>query len=364
MIQTLEPRVVGGVDPRFWRDRRVLVTGHTGFKGSWISLWLQKMGADVVGYSLAPPSTPNLFSVAQVAKGMDDLRGDVMDFNLLSSALKNHQPEIIIHMAAQSLVRPSYDDPIGTYGVNVMGTVHLLEAIRRIEGVRAVIIVTSDKCYDNQERQQGYREADPMGGFDPYSSSKGCAELVCSAFRNSFFSGSAPDSTQVASVRAGNVIGGGDWGRDRLVPDAMRAFLAGEPLSIRYPDAIRPWQHVMDPLAGYLVLAQNLLAKGSEFASAWNFGPGAANEQPVRSLVQELALLWGDDAEVSFSSEEHPHEAAFLKLNSDKAQSLLGWQPRILLKEALALTVDWTRGYAGGRDGREMVLEQIDNYAE
>jgi CDP-glucose 4,6-dehydratase len=357
-----EAKVHGSVNPRFWRNRRVLVTGHTGFKGSWISLWLQHMGADVVGYALEPPSEPNLFTVAGVVDGMVDLREDVLAFDALLACLKRHQPEIVIHMAAQSLVRSSYQDPIGTYGVNVMGTVHLLEAIRRVDGVKAVVVVTSDKCYENREWHWGYRENDPMGGFDPYSSSKGCAELVCSAFRNSFFKDSPSAVTQVASVRAGNVIGGGDWGSERLVPDAMRAFLAGKPLAVRYPEAIRPWQHVMDPLAGYLCLAQLLVEEGAAFASAWNFGPGAANEQPVRFLVERLALLWGEGAKVGFPAAEHPHEAAFLKLDSSKARSLMDWQAKIQLEEALQLTIDWTRGYAAGRDGRRMILEQIDQY--
>jgi CDP-glucose 4,6-dehydratase len=360
MEQNSQEKPLSPVNPRFWWGRRVLVTGHTGFKGSWVSLMLHHMGAQVVGYSLEHPSQPNLFTVARVGVGFTDIRGDIREYEPLLGALKKAQPEIVIHMAAQSLVRPSYEDPIGTYEVNVMGTVNLLQAIRQVESVRGVVLVTSDKCYENREWHWGYRENDPMGGYDPYSNSKGCAELVVSAFRNSFFNASHP--TQIASVRAGNVIGGGDWGCDRLVPDAMGAFMAGDPLMVRYPLAVRPWQHVLDPLNGYLALAQRLVEEGAAYAQGWNFGPGAANEKSVGYLVRELVRLWGGGAEAHFSTESHPHEAGYLKLDSSKAHALLDWQPQIILEEALRLTVDWTRGYAAGREGREMILEQIENY--
>jgi len=348
------------VEPAFWSGRRVFLTGHTGFKGSWLALWLHRMGAEVSGFALAQaPSSPSLFEMAQVARGVRDTRGDVRDLDALSRALRAARPEIVIHMAAQSLVRASYDDPVGTYGTNVMGTVNLLQSVRHVGEVRAVVIVTSDKCYENREWPWGYRENDALGGFDPYSSSKGCAELVTAAFRNSFLR----DGAAVASARAGNVIGGGDWARDRLVPDAVRAFAAGNAVEIRNPRAIRPWQHVLEPLAGYLTLAQSLFTDGAAFAQAWNFGPAEGEAKPVAEIVAKLALLWGDGARWQPAGGDHPHEAHHLKLDCSKARALLGWAPRAGLDEALAWTAEWYRAWHDKGDLRSLTESQIERYA-
>lgn len=352
------------VNAAFWRGRKVLLTGHTGFKGGWMTLWLGLMGAEVVGLSLEPPSDPSLFELASVADGITDIREDIRNLDLLSNAIHQHQPDIVIHMAAQSLVRPSYDNPVETFDTNIMGTVNLLEAVRQCDSVRAVLVVTSDKCYENREWHWGYRENDPMGGYDPYSSSKGCAELVCSAYRNSFYRHRAGHPIGLATARAGNVIGGGDWGKDRLVPDAMRSFLAEEPLIIRYPQAIRPWQHVMDPLAGYLRLVERLTEEpnAGEWDCGWNFGPGAGSEQPVRYLAERLVSLWGEGQSVQYPKHNHHHEAGFLKLDSSQARTRLQWRPRIDLDGALNLTVEWFRGYQKGQPMREITERQIRVY--
>jgi CDP-glucose 4,6-dehydratase len=348
------------MNPQFWQGKRVFLTGHTGFKGSWLSLWLQSLGAELTGYALAPPTNPSLFEEAGVAKGMTSLVGDVRDLLALQAALDKAQPEIVIHMAAQPLVRYSYQNPVETYAVNVMGTVHLLEAIRHTPSVRAVVNVTTDKCYENKEWAWGYRENEPMGGFDPYSNSKGCSELVTSSFRNSFF---AASGVALASARAGNVIGGGDWAADRLVPDILRALEQQQPVSIRNPHAIRPWQHVLEPLSGYLQLAERLFAEnGQNFAEAYNFGPREEDAKPVQWIVENMCKSWGSSAHWEQQAGEHPHEAHYLKLDISKAKARLGWQPKWSLETALAKIVEWHLARSQGADVRQLSLAQIQNY--
>lgn len=353
-----------GVNPEFWQGRRVFLTGHTGFKGSWLSLWLQHLGAEVSGYALAPPSDPNLFTLARVERDMYSQIGDVRDLATLSKALQQTRPEIVLHLAAQSLVRASYNDPVATYSTNVMGTVHLLEAVRKTTGVKAVVNVTTDKCYENREWDWGYRESDPMGGYDPYSNSKGAAELVSAAYRNSFFNQATHDSHGVAlaTARAGNVIGGGDWAEDRLVPDMLAALRSNTPARIRNPHAIRPWQHVLEPLRGYLTLAERLYTDGPAFAQAWNFGPQDDDAKPVSWIAAELTRLWGHEASWVTESGEHPHEAHYLKLDISKARARLPWAPLLRLSDALRLTVDWARQQHNGDDMHAATLSQIHSY--
>jgi CDP-glucose 4,6-dehydratase len=352
------------MDPSFWTDKTVFITGHTGFKGSWLSLWLQQKGARVVGYSLAPPSPPSLFEKADVADGMISITGDVRDLPALGRAIHDHRPEIVIHMAAQALVRLSYDDPVETYSTNVMGTVNLLESIRKCDFIKSAVMITSDKCYENNEWIWGYREKDPMGGHDPYSSSKGCAELVSSAYARSFFfqqNGKQP-KTSIATARAGNVIGGGDWSKDRLIPDIMAAISGGRPVVIRSPHAIRPWQHVLEPLRGYLMLAEMLYRHGTEYTGAWNFGPGDQDARPVSWIVDTLTRLWGHDAAWALDANTNPHEAGYLKLDCTKARQLLGWHPVVQLTTALEWIVDWYCRLNEGSDMRRVTLDQIDRY--
>jgi CDP-glucose 4,6-dehydratase len=351
---------VGMISEEFWRGKRVFLTGHTGFKGSWLALWLQKLGADVTGYALEPPTDPSLFTLANITSCLQDIRGDVCNPENLQNAMARAKPEIVFHLAAQSLVRRSYQEPVETYATNVMGTVHLLEAVRHTGSVRAVLIVTSDKCYENREWLWGYREIEPMGGFDPYSSSKGCAELVTSAYRNSYFGNT---ETAVASARAGNVIGGGDWATDRLLPDMMRTALAGHTLMLRNPGAIRPWQHVLEPLSGYLILAERLCLEGQAFAEGWNFGPSDEDAKPVDWIASELASLW-EAVQWENDGASHPHEAQHLKLDCSKAHERLGWAPLLPLGQALSWTVDWYKTYARGSDVRQLSTEQIENYSE
>ncbi|HEY0322879.1 MAG TPA: CDP-glucose 4,6-dehydratase [Pyrinomonadaceae bacterium] len=349
--------------PEFWKDKKVLVTGHTGFKGSWLSLWLTELGAQVIGYSLAAPTTPSHFELARVAERMESITGDVRDFEHLRKTVASSRPDIVIHMAAQSLVRRSYLDPIETYETNVMGTVNVLEAVRRTgnDTVRAVLIVTSDKCYENREWQRGYKETDAMGGYDPYSSSKGCAELVTAAFQRSFFkaAGGAQNVAVVASARAGNVIGGGDWATDRLIPDIIRSWLEAKVVAIRRPYAVRPWQHVLDPLSGYLLLIEKMYEEGAAYAEGWNFGPYEVDAKPVGWIVERMAKLWGESALWTPDEGEHPHEAHYLKLDCSKAGAKLGWQPRWQIERALEETVNWYRGYGSGLDAGSLSLEQI-----
>ncbi len=345
------------VDPTFWRDRRVLITGHTGFKGAWLTLWLESMGARVTGFSLDIPTTPSLYELARVAEGIESIEGDIRDHDAIRAAVSAAEPEIVIHMAAQSLVRRSFAEPRETYETNVMGTVNVLDAVRTSGShVRAIVNVTSDKCYENREWEWGYREHEAMGGHDPYSSSKGCAELVASAFGRSFFS--EPDGTRLASARAGNVIGGGDWGAERLVPDIMRAALAGEEVRIRNPNSIRPWQHVLSPLSGYLVLAQSLWGS-AEHVGGWNFGPAEADARPVGWIMERMAELWPGELRSSLDDGPHPHEARYLKLDSSRARGQLGWRPLVGLDATLQSIVDWYRALDDGADMRALTLGQI-----
>lgn len=354
------------VNPAFWKGKRVLLTGHTGFKGSWLSLWLQSMGAQVTGYALVPPTDPNLFEVAEVGKGMTCIIGDIRDLEHLRRVFAEHQPEIVIHMAAQPLVRYSYIEPVETYSTNVMGTVNLLEVVRATASVKAVVNVTSDKCYENREWVWGYRENEAMGGYDPYSNSKGCAELVTSAYRNSYFH---PDKysqhgVAIASGRAGNVIGGGDWAGDRLIPDIVRAIMHGKPVNIRSPHAIRPWQHVLEPLSGYLTLAEKMHTEGAKFGEGWNFGPNDEDAKPVQWIVEKLTKAWGDGASWVLDGGEHPHEAHYLKLDCSKAKMRLDWQPRWHLEDALRSIIEWHRAHRDGNNMRELTLRQISAYNE
>jgi CDP-glucose 4,6-dehydratase len=348
------------VNRDFWRGRRVLVTGHTGFKGSWLSLWLQSMGSDVSGLALEPQTVPSLFNIAAVADGMNSHIGDIRDYQSVVSAIEAAQPEIVIHMAAQPLVRLSYDEPVATYATNVMGTVHVLEAIRQQGKVRAVVNVTTDKCYENREWVWGYREDEPMGGHDPYSNSKGCAELVTSAYRRSFFERTS--DIALASARAGNVIGGGDWALDRLIPDILQAFGDGRPVQIRNPHSIRPWQHVLEPLSGYLMLAERLFTDGQGYAEGWNFGPNDDDAKPVQWIVERMTEKWGDEVHWQRDDAKHPHEANFLKLDISKAKARLNWRPRWALGEALDQIVDWHKAWLNGADMRAKCLDQITEY--
>jgi CDP-glucose 4,6-dehydratase len=348
------------VDPGFWRARRVLVTGHSGFKGAWLALWLQSLGANVIGFSSGLPTHPSLHDLARVGEDMENIEGDVRDAESVAQAVAASRPEVIVHMAAQSLVRRSFAEPRETYATNVMGTVNVLDAVRRYgDGVRAVVNVTSDKCYENREWEWGYREDEPMGGHDPYSNSKGCAELVTSAFRRSFFAD--PDGPRIASARAGNVIGGGDWGEDRLVPDIMRAALAGETVRIRNPNSIRPWQHVLNPLSGYLVLAQALWDE-PEYASGWNFGPAEQDARPVGWVVERLAERWPEELRWELDDGPHPHEARYLKLDSSRARGRLGWRPPVALDWALKSIVDWYRALSENADMHAVTLGQIESF--
>jgi CDP-glucose 4,6-dehydratase len=347
------------VDSNFWQHKRVFLTGHTGFKGSWLALWLQAMGAKVTGYALSPPTEPNLFTVAKVEQGLTQhFIADIRDAESLSHAMQAAQPDIVLHLAAQALVRYSYQQPVETYAVNVMGTVNLLEAVRATPSVKAVVNVTTDKCYENREWLWGYRENEALGGFDPYSSSKACAELVTAAYRQSFLQNSG---VALASARAGNVIGGGDWASDRLIPDFLRAIDANAPLIIRSPEATRPWQHVLEPLSGYLQLAERLFTDGVAFAEAWNFGPLDEDARSVRWIVEQLAAL---RPEVNWHCEStaQAHEAHYLKLDSSKAFQRLQWQPRWRLATALQKTLFWHEAWQNGQDMQTITMAQIQDY--
>ena len=348
----------------FWQSRRVLITGHTGFKGSWLSLWLQCLGADVVGYALHPPTEPNLFETAKVAEGMSSIAADVLDKSALKSAIEKHQPEVVFHLAAQSLVRESYKNPVETFSTNVMGLVHLLEAVRTTHGVRAVVCVTSDKCYQNREWVWGYREDEPVGGYDPYSSSKGCSELVAAAYRNSFFNEReySQHEVAVATARAGNVIGGGDWAKDRLLPDLIRSVSRGEDIVLRNPHAIRPWQHVLDPLAGYLMLAESLFKHGPRFSEAWNFAP--AESHTVSQGVGQLLSLWGSQVSAKHDQSRQPHEDPYMILDSTKARVKLDWKPLLDLRTSLSWIVTWVKRLQAGADMRSVTESQIRSYMD
>ena len=347
------------VCPNFWVSKKVMITGHTGFKGSWLTLWLKSLGADICGLSLQATTTTSLFDQANVRDGIRHEIQDVRDFEGVARLFKSFQPEIVIHMAAQPLVRLSYEKPLETYATNVMGTVHVLEASRQTGSVKAVVNVTTDKYYENREWVWGYRENEPMGGRDPYSSSKGCAELVSSAYGRSFFEN---DDIGLATARAGNVIGGGDWAKDRLIPDLLNDLEKGSTLHIRNPHATRPWQHVLEPLSGYLVLAQKLYDRKSDFSGGWNFGPNDDGEQTVGWIAETLAAKWGVVPNIISQSGEHPHEANFLKLDISKAKQQLGWQPKYSLGIALDKIVTWHKAWISNQDLQELSIQQIQEY--
>ncbi|TKF23454.1 CDP-glucose 4,6-dehydratase [Vibrio genomosp. F6] len=352
------------MNPDFWKGKKVFVTGHTGFKGSWLSLWLQEMGAIVKGYSLPAPTTPSLFEEAEVWAGMSSEEGDIRDFTHLRQVMNDFKPEIVFHMAAQPLVRLSYDEPMETYSTNVMGTVYLLEAVKQVGGVKAVVNITSDKCYENREWVWGYREDEAMGGYDPYSNSKGCAELVASSYRQSFFNKDKyhEHGCALASVRAGNVIGGGDWADDRLIPDMLNAFTKGNKVEIRSPHAIRPWQHVLEPLSGYITVAERLYNYGPEYAEGWNFGPKEEDAQPVQWIVETMKKEWGESAEWFLSEGKHPHEAHYLKLDCSKAKMCLDWQPVWDLTTTLNKIVNWQKAWINKEDMKQYTINEIKEY--
>lgn len=347
---------------QFWQNKKVLITGHTGFKGGWLTSWLVDLGAHVVGVALEPSTTPNLFSVLRLRDKISHHNLDIRDYNALFSVIKNEKPEIVFHLAAQALVVPSYEDPIGTYSTNVMGAVHLFEACRKAFCPKVIVNVTSDKCYENKEWHWAYRENEPMGGFDPYSNSKGCSELVTSAFRQSFFKA---EGTQLASARAGNVIGGGDWAYARLIPDIIRAFSQGETVQIRSPYAIRPWQHVLEPLCGYLAIAEKCYNEQNLFDCGWNFGPEDSDTRPVRYIVEKMVELWGDESKFEVHSEKNqPHEAKYLKLDSSMAKAKLFWRPRLNLEQTLHWTVEWYKRWLQNDDMGDFTKLQISEYCE
>jgi CDP-glucose 4,6-dehydratase len=358
------------IDPTFWRNRNVFVTGHTGFKGTWLSLWLHALGASVTGYSLNPPTQPNLFELCRMDELITSHIADIRNPELLSAALSDAAPDIVFHMAAQPHVRESYKNPAETFEINIMGTVHLLDAVRKASQkgipIRAVINITTDKCYDNREWPWGYRETDPLGGHDPYSSSKACSELITASYRDALFNPKeyAIHQVSIATVRAGNVIGGGDWAKDRLIPDCIRALIKGEQVKIRYPESIRPWQHVLEPLHGYLLLAQKLAEWGPPFAQGWNFGPNDHNMKPVMWVVKRICEIWGGDAAYQIEKGAHPHEARYLKLDCSKAKQDLGWHPQWNLDTALTKIVEWMKAYQEQSEIRVICLNQIRDYME
>ncbi|KQU17355.1 CDP-glucose 4,6-dehydratase [Bacillus sp. Leaf13] len=357
------------LDNDFWRGKKVFITGHTGFKGSWLCLWLNSLGADVTGFSLSPPTDPSLFHLCSIQEDTKTIIGDIRDREALSSALLNAKPDIVFHLAAQPIVRASYQDPIYTYETNVMGTIYLFEAIRLAVNnkvpIKAVINITSDKCYENKEWAWGYRENDPMGGYDPYSNSKACAELITSSYRRSFFNPESYDLHRVAlaSVRAGNVIGGGDWAADRLVPDCIRALLLGNEIKIRNPYAIRPWQHVLEPLSGYLLLAQKLYQEGVPYAEGWNFGPRDDDAKSVEWIVKNICNKWGSHASYQIEKGNYEHEAHFLKLDCSKSKQKLGWAPRWNIGQGIDKTLEWTRAYTDQKCLKDICLQQIEEYS-
>lgn len=347
------------VNTEFWRGKRVLLTGHTGFKGSWLSIWLHSLGAEVQGYALAAPTRPSLFEEAGISRLIGSKIADVRDYESVLATVKAFKPDIVFHMAAQPLVRYSYEAPLETYSTNVLGTAHVLEAVRKTGTARAVVNITTDKCYENREWVWGYREDEPMGGFDPYSSSKACSELVTSAYRRSFF---REAGIALASARAGNVIGGGDWAKDRLVPDVLTAFGRGDTAAIRNPNSIRPWQHVLEPLSGYMTLAERLWHEPQSFSDAWNFGPNDDDAKPVGWIVEAMARKWGGEAKWRFDEGPHPHEAHYLKLDISKARQVMGWSPRWSLDQALDKVIEWHQAWLQKQDIREVCLNQIDQY--
>jgi CDP-glucose 4,6-dehydratase len=358
-VESLEI-IKGKVNPSFWKGKRVFLTGHTGFKGSWLSLWLQSMGAILKGYSLEIETNPSLFDIANVAADMESEIGDIRNLDKLTQSMVSFNPDIVIHMAAQPLVRLSYIKPVDTYTSNIIGTVNVLEAARKCSDLKSIVCITTDKCYENNEWYWGYRENDSMGGHDPYSSSKGCAELIISSYQRSFFSSN--DTASLASARAGNVIGGGDWADDRLIPDILSAFDKSENAVIRNPLSIRPWQHVLEPLSGYLVLAQELFLNGDEYAEAWNFGPSDNDCKSVSWILDKMANYWGDNASWSIDTKSNPHEAGILKLDCSKALNRLEWKPKWNLDKTLNLIVNWHKVYINKGDLKKQTLTEIHKY--
>jgi CDP-glucose 4,6-dehydratase len=348
------------IDTAFWKGKRVFLTGHTGFKGGWLSLWLSYLGAEVRGYSLSPPTHPCLFDTVNLGSYVDSEIGDIRDLDKIAKSMSEFNPDILIHMAAQPLVRLSYTEPVETYSTNVMGTVGVLEAARKCKNLRAIVNITTDKCYENKEWEWGYRENEPMGGHDPYSNSKGCAELVTSAYRKSFFN--RPDGPALASARAGNVIGGGDWAADRLIPDILRAFENEKPVIIRNPQATRPWQHVLEPLSGYLILAQALWENGERFADGWNFGPKDEDVEPVAWILDRMVNFWGSGASWQLDTGDHPHEAKYLKLDISKARMQLSWTPTWRLESTLDKIVSWHRAWLSNEKMDSYSLAEIKSY--
>ena len=350
----------GNVNKSFWNNKKVFITGHTGFKGSWITLWLMNMGSIVKGFALVPNTRPSLFNQLNLKKEINSTTGDIRDLKNLTNSMVNFNPDILIHMAAQPLVRFSYQEPIQTYTTNVIGTANVLEASRKCTNLKSIISVTSDKCYENREIMRGYKENEAMGGHDPYSSSKGCAELVTTAYKRSFFNSS--NSASIASARAGNVIAGGDWSKDRLIPDIIRAFEKLEKVVVRNPNSIRPWQHVLEPLSGYLVLAEKLYLYGDQFSGGWNFGPNDKDCKSVRGILDEMVNLWGDNVGWCIDNNDNPHESTFLKLDCSKAKRLLKWEPKLNLKQTLSSIVDWHKVFNSGGNMREQCINEINNY--
>lgn len=350
------------IDNTFWAGKRVFLTGHTGFKGGWLTLWLQQLGAVVHGFSLAPPTTPSFFEIARVAKTLaSDVRGDIRNYGTLEDALRKANPEIIFHLAAQPLVRASYHEPLETFDTNIMGTAHVLEAARQIDRVRAIVVITTDKCYENREWVYPYRENDPLGGHDPYSASKACTEIVTASYRTSFFG--KENTVSLATARAGNVIGGGDWAEDRLIPDCIRAFSSGRNVELRYPEAVRPWQHVLEPLSGYLMLAEALCGQaGPDYAEAWNFGPDASGDARVGEIAYRLATLWGNGKVTAPEAGNQLHEAGLLRLDITKSRSRLRWSPRWSITRTLEETVAWYKAWHAGADMLAYTIAQIDAF--
>lgn len=350
------------INPGFWQGKSVLLTGHSGFKGSWLSLWLTQMGAKVTGLAKEPENSPNLFEVLNIAQDTNSIIGDICDYELACKTVRDNQPDIVFHLAAQSLVRKSYREPLETFNTNVIGTANMLEALREAPNLRAVVIVTTDKCYQNDELNRPFVETDPLGGDDPYSSSKACAELITHSYRKSFFQNT---QTKIASTRAGNVIGGGDWSEDRLIPDLVRALVDNKDIEIRNPEATRPWQHVLEPLSGYLLLAEKLYSSKDRYDSAWNFGPNPQDEKPVSWIADSVVRRWNQEdntAKWQTCDKEHPHEAHYLRLNSSKSQQTLKWQPRTNIESALDMTINWYRAHHEQENMQNFTVTQIQNF--
>lgn len=350
------------INSSFWKNKKVFLTGHTGFKGAWLSLWLKTLGAEVCGYSLKPPSKPSMFELLNISSEIESIESNIQDLNKLKEVFKNFKPEIVIHMAAQSLVRKSYKDPVETYATNVMGTLNVFEAIKSTNSVQVVLNITSDKCYENLEKNTGYSESDPMGGYDPYSSSKGCAELLTSAYRRSYFGQCNNSNVTLASARAGNVIGGGDFALDRLIPDIVRSILSNEELLIRNPNAIRPWQHVLEPLSGYITLIQKLWDKKNDFTEGWNFGPEESDVKSVEWIINEFSKNWDKKINWKKESNNQLHEAQILKLDCTKAKTKLGWYPQLKIEEGIQITAEWYKAFIRKDNLKDLTLGQIKAY--